>query len=159
MRVAIYPGSFDPITNGHIDIIERASLMVDKLIVTVAINSSKKALFTIEERVNILSEVLNKYPNVYVDTFAGLTVNYAKKQGAQAIIRGLRAISDFESEFQMALTNKKLVPEVETLFLMSKAEYSFLSSSVIKELATYNGCIKDFVPAVVETRLKEKFFA
>lgn len=157
MRIAIYPGSFDPITNGHLDIIDRAAFMFDKLIITVSKNSGKKPLFSVDERIEMLKSVLAKYPNVSVDSFDDLTINYADSQGAQVILRGLRAISDFENEFQMALTNKKLMPSVETIFLMAKAEYSFLSSSVVKELASYGGCIKGFVPAVVEAKLTDKY--
>ena len=157
MRIAIYPGSFDPITYGHLDIIERAAKIFDKLIVTISKNAGKAPLFSIEERIELISEVLSVYPNVTVDSFNGLTINYANNQGAQAIIRGLRAISDFENEFQMALTNKKLATELETIFLMTKPEYSFLSSSMVKELAMFGGCVKGFVPAIVETRLKAKF--
>lgn len=157
MRIAVYPGSFDPVTNGHLDIIVRAAELFDRLIVAVSCNPKKKPLFTIDERVEILREVLAPYKNVEVDSFEGLTVNFCRKVGARAIIRGLRAISDFESEFQMALTNKKLMPELETVFLMAKAEYAFLSSSVVKELAYYGGCVDQFVPPLVEKKLREKY--
>ncbi|PKM82592.1 MAG: pantetheine-phosphate adenylyltransferase [Firmicutes bacterium HGW-Firmicutes-14] len=157
MKLAVYPGSFDPVTNGHVDIIERAAQLFDHVIVAVSKNSGKKPLFTLEERVKILNNVLVQYKNVSVDSFEGLTVKYASIKNAQAIIRGLRAISDFENEFQMALTNKKLEPNVETVFMMSRAKWSFLSSSVVKEVASLGGCIEEFVPGLVEKRLKEKF--
>ncbi|MFZ5640963.1 MAG: pantetheine-phosphate adenylyltransferase [Bacillota bacterium] len=156
-RIAVYPGSFDPVTNGHLDIIERAAQVFDEVIVAVSKNSGKQPLFTIEERVAILKEVLKPYENVRIDSFYGLTVDYSRKQGATAIIRGLRAISDFENEFQMALTNKKLEPGVETIFMMAQADVSFLSSSVVKEVASYGGCVNAFVPALVEQRLRQKF--
>ncbi len=157
MRVAIYPGSFDPVTNGHLDIIERAATLFDKLIVAVSLNPGKKPLFTVEERLEMLSEVTSYLGNVCIDSYQGLTVNYAREKNAQAIIRGLRAISDFENEFMMALTNKKLQASVETIFLMTRAEYSFISSSAVKEVASFSGCVKDLVPPVVEKRLREKF--
>ncbi|MBE3586421.1 MULTISPECIES: pantetheine-phosphate adenylyltransferase [Desulfofundulus] len=159
MRIAVYPGSFDPITNGHLDVIERAACLFDQLVVAVSRNTSKKPLFTVSERLEMLREVLQPYYNVVVDSFDGLTVNYAKNLGAQAIIRGLRAISDFENEFMMALTNKKLVPSIDTLFLMTRAEYSFISSSAVKEVAYFGGCVRDLVPPVVEQKLREKFMA
>ncbi|MHB9096121.1 MAG: pantetheine-phosphate adenylyltransferase [Eubacteriales bacterium] len=157
MKLAIYPGSFDPVTNGHIDIIERASSLFDNVVVAVSINSVKKPLFTLEERTELLSEITRPFKNVTVDSFEGLTVEYTASKNAQVIIRGLRAISDFENEFQMALTNKKLRPGVETVFMMAQAQWSFLSSSVVKEVASYGGCIEDLVPELVEKKLKEKF--
>lgn len=157
MKIGVYPGSFDPVTNGHLDIIERASALFDKLIVAVSLNSRKNHLFDMEERVKILQEVLQPFPNVVVDSFTGLTVNFVEKKDAQAIVRGLRATSDFESEFQMAVTNKKLKPKIETLFLMSKPEYTFLSSSMVKEVASLNGCIVDFVPDFVLEKIREKY--
>lgn len=158
MKIGIYPGSFDPITNGHLDIIERSAALFDRLIVAVARNSKKiKPLFTVEERMDMLEAILGKYPNIIVDSFDGLTVNYARKQGAGAIVRGLRAITDFESEFVFALTNKKLAPQLETLYLMTRAEYSFISSSIVKEVASYDGCLNALVPDMVAQRLKQKF--
>lgn len=156
MRVAVYPGSFDPVTFGHIDIIERVAVLFDRVIVAVSRNPGKVPLFSVEERVEMLQEVLRPYYNVEVDSFDGLTVNYAKAQGAQAIIRGLRAISDFENELMMALTNKKLEVSVETIFLMTRAEFSFISSSAVKEIAYFKGCVRDMVPPQVEERLRQK---
>lgn len=157
MKIAVYPGSFDPVTNGHLDIIERAAQIFDRVIVAVSVNSKKQPLFPMEQRVEMLREVLADYNNVEVDSFEGLTVEYVVKREAQSIIRGLRAISDFDNEFQMAVTNKKIRPQVETLFMMSKADYSFLSSSLIKEIASLNGSVKEFVPEVVEQALQNKF--
>jgi len=157
MRLAIYPGSFDPITFGHLDIIERAAGLFDRLVVSVSLNSVKNPLFTVDERLAMLREVLVAYPNASPGSFTGLTVKYAQQAGAQALIRGLRAISDFENEFMMALTNKKLVPSVETIFLMTRAEFSFISSSAVKEVASFDGCVRDMVPPSVETMLKSKF--
>lgn len=156
-RLAVYPGSFDPITNGHLDIIERAAQLFDHLVVAVSVNAGKNPLFSFDERVEILNTILKPYNNVSIDRFEGLTVNYTAEKGAQAIIRGLRAISDFENEFQMALTNKKLRHEVETVFMMSQAQWSFLSSSVVKEVASFGGCVRDFVPPLVEKKLREKY--
>lgn len=156
MKTAVYPGSFDPITNGHLDIIARASAIFDEVIVAVSTNVSKNPFFSMAERVELITVAIAPYPNVKVDSFCGLTAEYVHTRGAHIIIRGLRAVSDFEGEFQMAVANKKLQPEVETLFMMSKTEYSFLSSSLIKEIAKYNGCIKGFVPNIVEVQLQEK---
>ena len=157
MRTAICPGSFDPVTHGHLDIIGRASLLFDRVVVAVSRNPIKNPLFSIDERVGMLREVLTPYPNVEVDSFEGLTVNYALMQKAKAIVRGLRVISDFENEFRMALTNKKLACHVETVFLMTKAEFSFISSSSVKEVASFGGSVRSLVPPLVEERLKEKF--
>ncbi|MFZ5643330.1 MAG: pantetheine-phosphate adenylyltransferase [Bacillota bacterium] len=157
MRIGVYPGSFDPVTNGHLDVIERAANLFDEVIVSVSRNTAKQPLFTVKEREQMLREVLRPYYNVLVDSFEGLTVNFAKQNGAQAIIRGLRAISDFENEFMMALTNKKLVPSVETIFLMTKPDYSFISSSAVKEVVMFGGCVRGLVPSLVEERLIEKF--
>ncbi|MEG6615267.1 pantetheine-phosphate adenylyltransferase [Peptococcaceae bacterium 1198_IL3148] len=157
MRIAIYPGSFDPIHYGHLDIIERSAKLYDKLIVAVTTNPQKKPLFTSEERVDILEQVLQDYSNVFVESFEGLTVNYALKQGAQVLVRGLRAITDFEGEFVFALTNKKLVPNVETVYLMTRSEYSFISSSSVKEVAYYGGNVSDMVPSLVAEKLSIKY--
>lgn len=159
MKLAIYPGSFDPVTNGHLDIIERASCLFDHVVVAVSVNSGKNPLFTLEERKEMLSQVLSQHTNVSVDSFQGLTVEYTAQKNAQIIIRGLRAISDFENEFQMALTNKKLQPSVETVFMMSQAQWSFLSSSTVKEVSQMGGSLADFVPKIVEERLREKFLS
>lgn len=157
MRIAIYPGSFDPITNGHLDVITRACTIFDRVIIAVAENPRKKPLFSLTERLQMLRKLLKDLPKVEVDSYEGLTVEYARKRGACAIIRGLRVISDFEAEFVMALTNKKLAPEIETLFLMTEAQYSFISSSAVKELAFYGGCLKDMVPPEIEAELRAKF--
>ncbi|MEW6448033.1 MAG: pantetheine-phosphate adenylyltransferase [Bacillota bacterium] len=157
MKIAIYPGSFDPVTNGHIDIIVRASQLFDLIVVAVTENPKKKPLFEISERLEMLRDLVADQVKVRVDSYDGLTVEYARRVGACAIIRGLRVISDFENEFVMALTNKKLAPEIETLFLMTEAHYSFISSSAVKELAYYGGCLKDMVPPLVEEKLREKF--
>ncbi|HAG06670.1 MAG TPA: pantetheine-phosphate adenylyltransferase [Peptococcaceae bacterium] len=157
MRTGVYPGSFDPVTYGHLDVIQRAANLFDKLIVAISRHTGKTPLFSLEERRAMLEEVLAPYPNVTVDVYEGLTVNYVRRQGGQAIVRGLRAISDFEYEFTMALTNKKLAPDIETIFLMTEARYSFLSSSLIKEIALLKGCLADFVPPPVEAMLRAKF--
>lgn len=150
---AIYPGSFDPVTNGHLDIIERAARTFDELIVAVAVNKEKRPLFSVEERVELLREACGHLNNVQVDYFNGLTVDYVESKGAKVIIRSLRAVSDFEYELQMALTNKRLNDRVETLFMMTSAEYSFLSSSIVKELAELGAPLTGLVPPIVEDRL------
>lgn len=152
----IYPGSFDPVTYGHLDIIDRCSKKFEKVIVAVLNNKSKKNMFTIEERVELLEEVLKKYDNVEVDTFSGLLVDYTKEKGCTTLIRGLRAVSDFEYEMQMALVNKKLVNEIETFFMVASGEYGYLSSSIVKEVAGFGGDISCFVPANVEKSLVHK---
>ncbi|WP_031515275.1 pantetheine-phosphate adenylyltransferase [Desulfofalx alkaliphila] len=157
MRIAVYPGSFDPIHYGHLDIIERASVLYDKLVVAVATNPKKKPLFDTQERIELLKMVLKDFDNVYIESFEGLTVNYALKQGAQVVVRGLRAITDFENEFVFALTNKKLEPRVETIYLMTRSEYSFISSSGVKEVAYYGGNISDMVPSIVADKLHQKY--
>ena len=139
--LAVYPGSFDPITNGHMDIIRRAAALFDQLIVAVLENPTKKPLFTVEERKWMIKESIKDIPNVQVDSFHGLTVEYARQKGAGVLVRGLRAISDFEFEFQLAAMNHKLHPEVEAVFMMTNTKYSFLSSSAIKEAASFCGCI------------------
>lgn len=157
MKRAVYPGSFDPITNGHLDIIQRAATIFDELIVAISVNSAKKPFFSMEERAEMVRQALPADTNVKVDFFTGLTIDYVNKVQAEVIIRGLRATTDFEIELQIAMVNKKLNPGVETLFMMSKNDYSFLSSSIIRELALYGGCIKGFVPESVEKKLAEKF--
>jgi len=156
MRTAIYPGSFDPLTNGHLDVIERAVKLFDHVIIAVAKNESKQPLFTLEERVEMVRTCVKHIPNTEVDTFDGLLVNYANQRKAQAIVRGLRAISDFEFEFQLALMNRKLNEKVETIFMMPKDTYTFLSSRIIKEIARLGGDITAFVPPQVRTVLLEK---
>ncbi len=158
MKIGIYPGSFDPVTNGHMDIIERASHLVDKLIVSVLINPRKNAgLFSLGERIDMLKEATSHLANVEIDSFSGLLVNYAKYKGASIIVRGLRAVTDLEHEMQMAQINKNITPEVETIFLVTRAQYSFLSSSAVKELALFQGDYHDLVPYNVKDKLKDKF--
>lgn len=154
--VAIYPGSFDPITNGHLDLIARGSRLVDRLIVAVLRNRSKQPLFSVEERLELIRAVV-KYPNVEVASFEGLLADFASSQGASMILRGIRAVSDYELEWQMALMNRRLRPEIETVFLTAGEEYSFISSKLVKEVASLGGSVTGIVPAVVEARLKEKY--
>jgi len=154
---AVCPGSFDPVTSGHIDVIERAARVFEEVIVAVAPNPAKKHLFTVEERIEMLQASTNHLPNVRIDTFDGLLVDYVKSQDAGVIVKGLRALSDFEFEFQMALINRNLTPEVETVFMMTGAEYSYLSSSIVREIAGFGGSVKGLVPEIVESRLREKF--
>lgn len=146
MKIAVYPGSFDPITNGHLDIITRGANTFDKLIVGVLVNVDKKGLLDIEERVELIKRVTSNLPNVEVVSFEGLLIDFMKERNANIILKGLRAFSDFEYEFQMALMNNKLAPEVETLFMMTSAQYSFLSSSAVKQVAKFGGCIDGLVP-------------
>ena len=157
MKVAIYPGSFDPITNGHLDIIERSSKIFDKLIVSVLHNSAKNAVFSVEEKINLIKKATLSIPNVEIDYFDGLLVDYAKKKSATTIIKGLRAVSDFEYEMQMALMNRKQNPDVETMFLIASSEYSFLSSSIVKEVARLGGNLDGFVPECIKTEIYNKF--
>ncbi|HPP06227.1 MAG TPA: pantetheine-phosphate adenylyltransferase [Syntrophorhabdaceae bacterium] len=157
-RIAVYPGSFDPITYGHLDILLRGLELVDKVIVAVAHNIEKNALFTVEERKEMIIESINGNPNVIVDSFDGLLVDYVRKVNARFVIRGLRAMSDFEYEFQMASMNRNLNHNMDTIFMMTSKDYFFISSRTIKEVACFGGCISDFVPPPVEKRLKEKFF-
>lgn len=157
IRRAIYPGNFDPATNGHLDIIARAASLFDEVIVAVAVNIRKQPLFTIEERVEMLRESCVHLPNVTIDRFDGLTVRYAKSRQANAIVRGLRALSDFEFEFEMALMNRRLNDGIETVFMMTNAEYSYLSSSIIKEVAGFGGSVEGIVPEIVQRYLKKKF--
>jgi len=156
MRIAVYPGSFDPITNGHLDIIKRASRVFDEVIVGVLVNPDKKGLFDIEERVLLIQQATKEYNNVKVESFSGLLVNFMKEKNARAIIKGLRAVSDFEYEFQMSLMNKKLDPNIETLFMMTNAKYSYLSSSSVKQVASFGGCIKGLVPEDIIPAIMEK---
>jgi len=156
MRIAVYPGSFDPVTNGHMDVITRSSKIFDKVIVAVVKNRSKTPLFTVEERVKLLEKAVKGLPNVEVDHFEGLLVDFIRKKNAQVIVKGLRAISDFEYEFQMALMNRKLAPEVETVFMMTNHRYSYLSSSIVKEVGSLGGCIKDLVPEAVLSDIIKK---
>lgn len=157
MNIAVYPGSFDPVTYGHIDIIKRASKISDKLIVGVLMNSSKKGLFTIEERVEMLKEVTKDIANVEIKSFDGLLVDFAKNNDANTIIRGLRAITDFDYELQMAQTNRALYDKADTIFIPTSIEYSFLSSTTVKEIAGLGGDITKFVAPCIEKRLKEKY--
>jgi len=154
--LAICPGSFDPVTNGHLDIIERAAKVFGKVIIAVAPNPFKAALFTVEERIEMLREVCSKWPNVEVDSFTGLLVKYAKSRGADVIVKGLRAVSDFEFEFQMALMNRQQEPSIETIFMMTGAEYSYLSSSIVKEVASLGGSVEGLIPEAVLSRLVER---
>jgi pantetheine-phosphate adenylyltransferase len=145
------------VTNGHLDIISRAARIFERVIVAVGRQANKKPLFSTEERVEMLKAVTEDLPNVEVDSFDGLLVQYVRRRGANIVVRGLRAISDFDYEFQMTLTTKKLDENVETLFMMTSSEYSFLSSSIVKEVASYGGCVRDMVPPVVEKRLRQKY--
>ena len=153
--LALFPGSFDPITNGHLDIIERSLSVFDRVIVAILVNRDKTPLFSVPERVAIIREAYRKQPRVIVDTFSGLLVDYAARVEASVIIRGLRAISDFEYEFQMALMNRRLSPQVETVFMMPAEQYSYLSSRLVKEVFDLGGSVKGLVPKLVERRLAE----
>jgi pantetheine-phosphate adenylyltransferase len=157
--VAIYPGSFDPLTNGHVDIIQRGSRFFDRIVVGILINLEKAPLFTVPERVDIARRVLQGSPNVEVDTFDGLLVDYARRIGATVIVRGLRAISDFEYEMQMALMNRRLSPDVETVFMMPAEPYTYVSSRLVKEVVALGGTVTGLVPTLVEERLREKKMA
>jgi pantetheine-phosphate adenylyltransferase len=156
MKIAIYPGTFDPITNGHIDILERALKLFDKVIITIARNSSKNPLFTEEERITLLKQVTKHYKNVEVDSFQGLLVDYVHKRDSIAVVRGLRAMTDFEYELQMALMNRKLDEKMETVFLMPNEKYTYLSSNVVREIARFGGDVSKFVPPVVRRALQKK---
>ena len=155
-NLAIYPGTFDPITNGHLDLIERGLRIFDRIIVAVAEGSYKKTLFTVPERLEMMREALAKKPNVTVDSFPGLLVEYVKSQKGAVVLRGLRAITDFEYEFQMAMMNRRLDPEIETVFLMTGMRWVFLSSSILKEAAMHGGNIEGMVPELVYKKLREK---
>ncbi len=156
-HTAVYPGSFDPITYGHLDIIERGLEVFDKIVITVARNSEKKSLFTVEERIRHIKEAVGNNPRVSVDTFEGLLVDYAANKGAKVILRGLRAVSDFEYEFQIAQMNHNLKSEIETVFMMTSVPYGYLSSSIVKEVAGLKGSVESLVPPVVWQALIEKF--
>ncbi len=154
--LAIYPGSFDPVTNGHLDLIERGAKIFDRLVVAVLRNMEKEPLFSTPERVEMLREVIRPWNNVEVDVFDGLLVEYARQRQAQVILRGIRAISDYEYELQMALMNRKLQPQIETVFMMPAEAYSYLSSRLVREIARHGGPVQGLVPAIVEKRLKTK---
>ncbi|MBO7403042.1 MAG: pantetheine-phosphate adenylyltransferase [Lachnospiraceae bacterium] len=156
LKIAVYPGSFDPITCGHLDVIKRASKIVDLLIIGVLNNSSKNALFTPEERVELIERVVKDIPNVRVDSFSGLTVDFAKANGATVLVRGLRAVTDFEYELQIAQTNHKLNPDIDTIFFTTSVEYSYLSSSIAKEVASFGGSVHDLLPEeIIDTVTKK----
>jgi pantetheine-phosphate adenylyltransferase len=156
-KIAIYPGSFDPVTNGHLDILERGLKIFDRIIIAILHNPGKEYLFTVEERVEMLSLTLNKFKNVEIDTFDGLLVDYAAKRKAHAILRGMRAVSDFEYEFQMALMNRRLNRNIQTVFMMTGLRWIFTSSSIIKEAAQFGGNIEGMVSPIVYQKIKEKF--
>jgi len=157
MRRAIYPGSFDPVTNGHFDVVERARKLFDEVIVAVAHNDEKQALFSLDQRLDLLRQTIGKIDNIRVAQFEGLLVDFARAEKAHAVIRGLRAVSDFEFEFQMALMNRKLESDLETIFLMPKEEYTYLSSRLVKEIARLGGDVSKFVPQIVAKALAQKF--
>ncbi len=157
MRKVIYPGTFDPVTYGHIDIIKRAKELFDSIVVTVAVNPGKSPLFSLDERVQMLKESLKEYENIKIDSFDGLVVEHAHQVGAIGIIRGLRAVSDFEYEFQMALMNRKLAKDIATVFLMPGERYTYLNSSIVRNLAGLQSDVSEFVPPVVAEALKKKF--
>jgi pantetheine-phosphate adenylyltransferase len=157
--LAVYPGSFDPLTNGHVDIIERGARIFDEIVVAILVNAEKAPLFGMDERLEIAREVFKNLPNVKVDTFDGLLVDYVERRGAQVIVRGLRAVSDFEFEFQMALMNQRLKPQIETVFMMPAEQYTYISSRLIKEVFTLGGRVHGLVPELVEQRLREKGLA
>lgn len=157
MKVALYPGSFDPITYGHLDIMKRASRVFDKLVIGVLFNNAKKPLFSAQERVNMLKEATKEIPNIEVQYFSGLTVHFAENIGANVIVRGLRAITDFEFELQLSQTNNKLNPDIDTMFFTTSVEYAYLSSTTVREIASFHGNFEQFVPDNVVSLLKEKY--
>lgn len=154
--IAVYPGSFDPITNGHLDLIQRGARLFQRLIVAILRNEAKKPLFSVEERLEMARAVLQDFPNVEVDSFGGLLVEYATRRGASVILRGIRAISDYEYELQMALMNRRLAPHIETVFLMAGEAYSFLSARLVKEVIALGGDVSGLVPPLVEERLRRR---
>jgi len=156
-KIAIYPGSFDPVTNGHLDIVERGLFIFDKIIVAILLNPAKASFFLVEERMEMLQTSMKGFTNVEFDTFDGLLVDYARQRNAQAILRGMRAVSDFEYEFQLALMNRRLQRDIQTVFLMTGLRWIFTSSSIIKEAAQFGGDIEDMVPPIVNKRLKQKY--
>lgn len=158
-KIAIYPGSFDPLTNGHVDIIQRGSRFFDRIVIALLLNLEKAPLFTVPERVGIAREVFRDWSNVEVDTFDGLLVDYARSRKASVIVRGLRAVSDFEFEMQMALMNRRLAPDVETVFMMPAEPYTYVSSRLVKEVVALGGSVNGLVPEIVERRLREKKLA
>lgn len=157
MKVCVYPGSFDPITNGHLDIIDRASKVFDRLIVAVVVNPNKNPVFTLEERVQLIKDSIGDVSNIEVDSFSGLLIDYMNKKNSRIIIKGLRVVTDFEYEFQMALLNKNLNPDIETVFMMTNSKYSYLSSSMIKEIASLGANIDEFVPHIIKDKILDKF--
>ncbi len=157
MRFAIYPGTFDPITNGHLDLVDRGLRIFDEILIAVAPNPKKQPLFSLQERLALIKESVKDCQNVRIEPFDGLLVDYVKHKGGVAIIRGLRAISDFEYEMQMALMNRRLVTEIETVFMMPSEEFSFITSTIVKEVASFGGSVKGLVPEVVERALREKY--
>jgi pantetheine-phosphate adenylyltransferase len=158
VTTAIYPGSFDPLTFGHVDIIERSARLFDRVLVAILINAQKAPLFSVDERMEIMREILKpRFPNVEVDLFHGLLVDYAREKQAQVIVRGIRAVTDYEYEFQMALMNRRLNPNIETVFMMPAEKYSYLSSRLVKEIAELGGSVAGLVPDSVEKRLKQRF--
>ncbi len=156
-RIAIYPGSFDPVTNGHLDIVERGLYIFDKIIVAILLNPAKNSFFAVEERMEMLQESMKRFKNVEFDTFDGLLVDYARRCKAHAILRGMRAVSDFEYEFQLALMNRRLQRDIQTVFLMTGLRWIFTSSSIIKEAAQFGGDIEDMVPPIVNEKLQQKY--
>ena len=157
MSSAIYPGSFDPVTLGHLDIIKRSSLMFDEVIIGVLNNTSKTPLFSAQERVNMLNEVVSDIPNVHIKSFDGLLIDFARENGVKTIVRGLRAVTDFEYELQLAQSNRKVAGDIDTVFLTTSIEYAYLSSSIVKEYASYGVDVRQFVPEQVADRIKEKY--
>lgn len=157
LKLAVYPGSFDPVTFGHLDIIDRALKVFDGVVVAVARNSEKNSLFTVQERIDLLSEILADRPEAKIETFDGLLVDFVRQRGATVIIRGLRAVSDFEFEFQLAQMNRSITKDIETLFMMTSVPYSYLSSSIVKEVSSLNGPVDNLVPPIVKRALDAKF--